>query len=875
VEDLVPTSLTGVTWTSVGSAGVTGNDLSGSGNIHDTVTLIPAGGTVTYTLKGTIDSAATGTLSNTATVSGANDPNSPDDSATDDDTLTPSADLSITKTDGKTTAVPGTSDTYTIVVTNAGPSAATNVFVEDLVPTSLTGVTWTSVGSTGVTGNDLFGTGDIKDVVTLIPAGCTVTYTLKGTIDPAATGILSNTATVTGADDSNSANNSATDSDTLTPSADLSITKTDGKTTAVPGTSDTYTIVVTNAGPSAVTAATVADTFPPTFTNVTFTATATGGASGFTANGTGNISDTVNMPAGSTITYIATGTISPAATGSLSNAATVTAPAGVTDSNSTNNSATDTDTLTPQADLQITKTDGVFAAVPGTSTTYTIVVTNAGPSNATNVLVQDLVPTTLTGVTWTSVGSSGVTGNDLSGSGNIHDTVTLIPAGGTVTYTLKGTINAAATGTLSNAATVTTPAGVTDPNTGNNSATDTDTLTPQTDLQITKTDGKTTAVPGTNTTYTIVVTNVGPSAATNVHVEDLVPTSLTGVTWTSVGSAGVTGNDVSGSGNIHDTVTLIPAGGTVTYTLKGTIDPAATGTLSNTAIVIGADDANSANNSATDDDTLTPSADLSITKRDGVSAVVPGTGTTYTIIVTNAGPSAATNVLVQDLVPASLTGVTWTSVGSTGVTGNDLSGSGNINDIVTLIPAGGTVTYTLKGTIDPAATGTLSNTATVTGANDPNAANNSATDNDNLTNAFSSLSGSVYVDRNNNGIRDAGEIGIPGVTIRLTGVDASGAAVNATVVTDASGNYRFTRMLPGTYTLTELQPGGFVDGIDRAGTAGGSVSNDVISRIVLGPNQVATGYLFGEKGLAVISKRLLLLIANINRKPGSGFTDVN
>ena len=99
-------------------------------------------------------------------------------------------------------------------------------------------------------------------------------------------------------------------------------------------------------------------------------------------------------------------------------------------------------------------------------------------------------------------------------------------------------------------------------------------------------------------------------------------------------------------------------------------------------------------------------------------------------MVTNAGPSAATNVVVADPFPATLTGVTWTSVGSAGVVGNDASGSGNINDTVTFIPVGGTVTYTVNATIAPTATGTLTNTATVTGADDTNTANNSATDTD-------------------------------------------------------------------------------------------------------------------------------------------------
>jgi uncharacterized repeat protein (TIGR01451 family) len=119
----------------------------------------------------------------------------------------------------------------------------------------------------------------------------------------------------------------------------------DGKATAVAGTQDTYTIVVTNVGPSKVTGAVIHDTFPGTFTGVTYTATQSGGASGFTVSGSGNISDTVTMPPASTITYKATGMISASATGSISNTATVTAPAGVLDPNTANNSATATDTL--------------------------------------------------------------------------------------------------------------------------------------------------------------------------------------------------------------------------------------------------------------------------------------------------------------------------------------------------------------------------------------------------------------------------------------------------------------------------------------------------------------------------------------------------
>ena len=218
------------------------------------------------------------------------------------------------------------------------------------------------------------------------------------------------------------------------------------------------------------------DTFAGTLTGVSWTCSGSGGAT-CAANGSGNINDTVNIPVGGTATYTVNATVSASATGTLSNTATVTPPGGTTDPTPGNNSATDTDTLTltPQADLGITKSDGLTSAVPGQGITYTITVTNNGPSNVTGATVTDTFAGTLTGVSWTCSGSGGAT-CAASGSVNISDTVN-IPVGGTATYTVTATISAAATGTLSNTATVTPPGGTTDPTPGNNSATDTTTVT--------------------------------------------------------------------------------------------------------------------------------------------------------------------------------------------------------------------------------------------------------------------------------------------------------------------------------------------------------------------------------------------------------------
>jgi len=340
-------------------------------------------------------------------------------------------------------------------------------------------MTFTATQTGGASGFTASGSGNINDTVTM-PSGSVITYTATGTISPSApSGTLSDTATVTapsGVTDPNLTNNSATDTDTLVLQANLSVTVTDGKTNVVSGSADTYTIVVTNSGPGNVTGASVSDTFPSVLTGMTFTATQTGGASGFTASGNGNINDTVTMPSGSVITYTATGTISPSApSGTLSDTATVTAPSGVTDNNLANNSATDTDTLTLQADLKVTVTDGIKRVTRGQSNTYTIVVTNNGPGYVSGASVRDTFPAVFTGVTFTATQTGGASGFTASGSGNINDTVTM-PSLSVITYRATGTIDQSANGTLADTATVTAPSGVTDNKTSNNSATDSDTV---------------------------------------------------------------------------------------------------------------------------------------------------------------------------------------------------------------------------------------------------------------------------------------------------------------------------------------------------------------------------------------------------------------
>lgn len=269
-----------------------------------------------------------------------------------------------------------------------------------------------------------------------------------------------------------------TDTPTPTPTpilTDLRVTITDGRSSVTTLQNETYTIVVTNLGPNLVTGAAIADSFPSGLSGETFTASQNGGASGFTTSGVGNINDTVIMPAGSNITYKASGKISASATGTLSDTAMVTAPSSVTDTNPSNNIATDTDTVVVKSDLKVTITDGKASVVAGQKDTYTIAVTNAGPGNVLGATINDSFPSSFVGVMFTASQSGGASGFTPSGAGDINDTVTM-PAGSKVTYKATGKISRSASGTVSDSATVVAPSGVTDPNLANNTATDTDSL---------------------------------------------------------------------------------------------------------------------------------------------------------------------------------------------------------------------------------------------------------------------------------------------------------------------------------------------------------------------------------------------------------------
>ncbi|MEM8932726.1 MAG: DUF11 domain-containing protein, partial [Acidobacteriota bacterium] len=628
-------------------------------------------------------------------------------------------DVSVTKTDGVTSAVPGqTTLTYTIVVSNSGTDT-TGVTVTDNFPAGLT-CTWTCAASAGSSCTAM-GSCDISDSADLLDGG-NATYTATCSIASSLTGTLSNTASASGgsASENNASNNSATDNDTaLVPSADLSIGKSDSADPVDQGASYSYTITVTNAGPSDAAAVVATETLPG---GVTFVS-----SSGCVEDPSADPTCTLGAIAAGGMASYTINVTAPNAAGQITNSVTVSS--GTTDGNSANDTAMETTDVNQAADLSITKTDGVTAAIPGQSVTYTIVATNNGPDAVTGATVADTFPADLT-CTWTCAASAGSSCTG-AGSGDINDSSVNLLNGGTATYTAVCAIASSATGTLSNTATVSSS--LFDGVAGNNSATDGDTvLTPTADLSITKVDSADPVQGGAAYSYTITVSNAGPSDATAVVATDTLPG---GVTF------------VSSSGCAEDpsadptcTLGTIAAGGMASYTINVTA-PGTEGQITNSVTVAtAATDGNASNDTAMETtDVNVDETDLAITKTDGVTSAIAGDSVTYTIVATNNGPDDVTGATVADAFPADLT-CTWTCAASAG-SSCTAAGSGDINDTAVDLVSGGSATYTATCSIASSATGTLSNTATVTSPiTDTAPGNNSATDSDTALTASADLS---------------------------------------------------------------------------------------------------------------------------------------
>ncbi len=704
VSDDLLDALTGVTVNAPGSASCA----VGAGNtVACTLPDLAPGQSVSLTVRGALPAGYTGSVDNTATVSSPTDTTPGNNTATSTGTAAPAADVSITKTRTSGPIVPGRAVTWSVVVTNAGPSVARNVVVSDDLVDALTGV---SASASGGTTCDVAGGNQVTCTVGDLAPGASVTITVTGSLPAGYTGSVDNTATVSSPTDSTPGNNTATSTGTAAPAADVSITKTRTSGPVVPGQPVTWSVVVTNSGPSTARGVTVSDDVIDALTGVS--ASASGGATCTVGTGNQIDCDLGDVAPGGSVTITVTGSLPAGYTGSVDNTATVSSP---TDSTPGNNTATSTGTAAPAADVSITKTRTSGPVVPGQDVTWSVVVTNSGPSTARAVTVSDDVIDALTGVSASAAGGATCT----VGTGNqVTCTVGDLAPGATVTITVTGSLPAGYTGSVDNTATVTSP---TDTTPGNNTATSTGTAAPAADVSITKTRTSGPVVPGQDVTWSVVVTNSGPSTARAVTVSDDVIDALTGVSASAAGGATCT----VGTGNqVTCTVGDLAPGATVTITVTGSLPAGYTGSVDNTATVTSPTDTTPGNNTATSTGTAQPQADVSITKTRTSGPVVPGQPVTWRVTVVNDGPSVARAVTVADDAIDALTGLTATATGGTTCT---VAAGNQVTCTIGDLAPGSSTTITITGSLPAGYTGALDNTATVTSPTDTTPDNNSAT----------------------------------------------------------------------------------------------------------------------------------------------------
>jgi uncharacterized repeat protein (TIGR01451 family) len=695
-------------------------------------------------------------ISNTATVSnlgGELDPDNNNNFETQTTGFMGEVDLTSAKIDDPDPASAGLEVEYTVTITNAGPSDASQVTFQDTLPAGMALDTAQSP-LCQVTGGTAF-----VDQVIECSVGSVQCPTDGGNttaisfIADIASNVLDGAVLTNSVDssdqfetDTNEANDGTTEDTTVYRVQGLAIGKTitgatDPNDPCVPGENIEYTMVVQNFGPSDTTDAPVTDDFDSNLT-CTWTCTATGSASCDDANGSGDINTTVDIVADQTgtanfVTIVADCFIDEAMRGVLSNTADVAVPPGsiLPDPFPGDNTSNVECTLDPRSDLSVVKAvTGTAPHVAGEANDvqYQITVTNLGPSDAIDgggVVLTDVLPA---GAQFVSITPAQGSCDAAPSGGSIDCALGSIADGDAVTIDVVMTADCDTRGIITNTASAVT-GGERDPNTPN--TTDVDmTIVGEVDLNSSKADSVSVTpgyvIAGETMTYTVTVNNPGPSDANNLTFTDQLPAGVTFVSGTDCTDAG--------GGQVTCDIPQITCGNSAqrTFTVAVASSVAEGATLTNNVTGITQDETE--RNDADDVSTLNTAArretDLVVSKIRTAPGgnCVPGESVNYTIIASNNGPSDATGATVTDTFDSNLT-CNWTcaATGSASCTG---AGSGSISDSVNIAAGGGNfVTYSVSCTIDPGMRGTLTNSASATieagTLTDPVVPNSSSTNN--------------------------------------------------------------------------------------------------------------------------------------------------
>ena len=536
--------------------GATWNPWGGSYPVGE----LPEGAGLTLLLRGLVSAQASGVLVNTAEVESTTpDPNPANNIATLLLPVGASANLSLTKTASPSPAVPGETLTYTLTIRNAGPNPALDTCVLDELPPQLLSPEYSVDG-----GSSWAPWGGFADLGTLAPDETRVLL-LRGALESSAIHPLVNNASVSSSTpDPNPANGSAQVETALSPTANLSISKSASPTVAVPGEPLTYTLTVQNAGPSDAAEVHVMDAVPSALSGPEFSID-----SGVTWQPWKNPLGLGTLPAGATRTILLRGMVRPSAIGSLLNTAAVLS--ATPDSSEQSNTASLVTPVAASADLTAVKLSAPIPAVPGEEIIYAVIAGNAGPSDAPNAVLIDALPpqiqnpavSTDMGLTWQPWVSPFPLGTLAAGEAQV--------------VLIRATLARDSSGQLTNTATVIST--VPDPNPDDNSSTNITPVRALADLSITKHAVPALSPPCGWIIYPIAVTNTGPGIAENAVLFDNPPEELERAHYSRDG--GETWQPWSGFLLLGS---LAP-GAMATILLTGRVRSCVAGAFSNTAYV--------------------------------------------------------------------------------------------------------------------------------------------------------------------------------------------------------------------------------------------------------------------------------------------------
>jgi uncharacterized repeat protein (TIGR01451 family) len=562
--------------------------------------------------------------------------------------LVNATDLALAKAAAGGTAVAGQPFTYTLTITNNGPLTATQVVITDALSGGATfNAVVASTNPASLT-HSFVGAQATFTVTGIAPSSVfTIVYTV---LPPVNGGVFSNTAVIASSvpSDTNPSNDSGGGGGpvTATANADLAVAKSAAPTLVEPGGVVTYTLTVTNNGPSAAQFITVTDVLSGgSLGGVVDTSSGVNVA----ISGNGVTFTVGSLSAGNAVTMVYTATAP--SLGVMTNSAVVTS--AVDDLGGGDNQAGAT-VLVNATDLALAKAAAGGTAVAGQPFTYTLTITNNGPLTATQVVITDALSG---GAVFSAVVASTEPASlthSFVGAQATFTVTNIAPSSVfTIVYTVLPPVNG---GVFSNTAVIASSVpSDTNPSNDSGGGGGPVTATANADLAVAKSAAPTLVEPGGVVTYTLTVTNNGPSAAQFVTVTDVLSGgSLGGVVDTSSGvNVAISGNGVT------FTVGSLSAGNAVTMVYTATAP--SLGVMTNSAVVTSAvgDLGGGDNQAGVTVQVQASTTTLTITKQQtytlGVGSTIRHYGlVTYTITVTNTGIATATNVIITDALSSAL-----------------------------------------------------------------------------------------------------------------------------------------------------------------------------------------------------------------------------